>query len=128
MDFWENFWGLLWFTLWFYLVIVFVGVLFWIVGDLFRDKTLSGWFKALWVIGLVFLPIVGSLAYLIARGDGMAERNQKHVDNPHDARVTDVRSAAGVSPGDELTKARALFDAGNITAEEYELIKRRALA
>ncbi|GAA1496406.1 SHOCT domain-containing protein [Paeniglutamicibacter kerguelensis] len=121
MDFWENFWDLLWFTFWFYLVIAFVGVLFWIVGDLFRDKMLNGWFKALWIIGLVFLPIVGSLAYLIARGAGMAERNQRYTQAHH------VHPAAGESPGDAITKARALLDAGSITSEEYELIKEGAL-
>jgi hypothetical protein len=125
MDFWENFWGLLWFTCWFYVVISLVGVLFWVFGDLFRDKTLNGWFKALWVIGLLFLPGISLVVYLVARGSGMAERNEKHVNTRHGAQAAPSRSPGGVS--DEIAKAQALLEAGSITAEEYEHLKERAL-
>lgn len=125
MDFWENFWGLLWFTCWFYVVISLVGVLFWVFGDLFRDKTLNGWFKALWVIGLLFLPGISLVVYLVARGNGMAERNEKYVNARPGAQAAPSRSLDGVS--DEIAKARALLEAGSITAEEYEHLKERAL-
>ena len=49
-------------------------VLFQIIGDLFRDKDLSGWWKALWIIFLIIFPFLAALIYLIARGRGMAER------------------------------------------------------
>ena len=49
-------------------------VLFSIVGDLFRDHNLSGWSKAIWIVVLIFLPFLGTLIYLLARGQGMQER------------------------------------------------------
>ena len=49
-------------------------VLFQIIGDLFRDRELSGWWKALWVIFLIIFPFLAAVIYLIARGRGMAER------------------------------------------------------
>jgi hypothetical protein len=128
MDFWENFWGLLWSTLWIYLFLSFLGALFWVMRDLFRDTTLNGWFKALWIVGLIFLPFLCLLAYLIARGNGMAERSQQHAEVRQEAQAAHIRSVAGVSVSEEITKARAMLDAGTITASEYTLIKERALA
>ena len=55
--------------LWFFL-------LFRIIGDLFRDHSLSGWAKAGWIIVLIFLPFLGVLVYVIARGKSMAQRDQ----------------------------------------------------
>src|SRR5262245_22423295 len=49
-------------------------VLFTVITDLFRDHDMSGWGKALWIIFLIFLPFLGTLIYLIARGKGMRER------------------------------------------------------
>jgi len=45
-----------------------------IIGDLFRDHQLSGWWKAVWILFLIFIPFVTALVYLIARGKGMADR------------------------------------------------------
>jgi len=56
------------FVVWFWLLIV-------IFGDLFRRRDISGWGKALWVLGLVLFSYLGVLAYLITQGRGMAERN-----------------------------------------------------
>ena len=49
-------------------------ILFVIIGDLFRDHSMSGWGKAAWTIFLIFVPFLAALVYLIARGDGMRER------------------------------------------------------
>lgn len=56
------------FVVWFWLLVV-------IFGDLVRRHDISGWGKALWVIGLVLFSYLGILAYLITQGRGMAERN-----------------------------------------------------
>src|SRR5262249_10514737 len=56
------------FVVWFWLLVV-------IYSDLFRRHDISGWGKALWVIGLVLFSYLGILAYLITQGRGMAERN-----------------------------------------------------
>ena len=38
------------------------------------------------------------------------------------------KAAAGVSTADEIAKAQQLKDAGAITAEEFEALKKKALA
>ena len=43
--------------------------------DIMRNRNLSGWGKALWAIGIIILPFLGILVYLIARGGKMTERN-----------------------------------------------------
>ena len=68
MDFWSYFWLLVW---WFFFV-AYLMVLFQIFGDLFRDDELGGVAKALWVLVLVFFPVIAALVYLVARGKGMA--------------------------------------------------------
>src|SRR3954465_562675 len=50
--------------------------LFWVFGDLFRSRDLGAVAKTLWVLFLIFLPFLGMVVYLIARGRGMAERAQ----------------------------------------------------
>ena len=45
-----------------------------VLSDLFRDRALNGWAKAAWIVFLVFVPLLTSLVYLIARGGGMSDR------------------------------------------------------
>jgi hypothetical protein len=128
MDFWESFWDFFWFMFWCYVFIAFLVALFSVFSDLFRDKELNGWLKAVWVIVLVFFPVISVLVYLIVRGTGMAARNQKRAAVRQEAETAYIRSAAGAtSASDEIAKARTLLDAGSLTPEEYELIKQRAL-
>lgn len=128
MDFWNSFWSIFWFLFWIYAVLAFVTILFSVIADLFRDKTLKGWQKAAWLVGLIFLPFLSILVYLIARGNGMTARNEQQAIARHDAQSAYIRSVSGVSLSDEINKARALLDAGTITDEEYTLIKQKALS
>lgn len=128
MDFWDNLWGLLWFTFWLYLVLALLGALFWIMSDLFRDTSLSGWLKALWLVGLIFLPVLCLIAYLVARGDGMGVRREQRSNSHREAQDSSIRPVAVTSLSDEISKARALLDAGSITAEEFNRIKERAIS
>jgi hypothetical protein len=41
---------------------------------IFRSHDLSGWAKALWFLFVLFIPLIGVLVYLIARGGSMHER------------------------------------------------------
>ena len=56
-----------------------VGDLFWILItvfiDIFRSPDLSGGAKALWFLFVLFIPLIGVLLYLIARGGSMHERS-----------------------------------------------------
>jgi Phospholipase_D-nuclease N-terminal/Short C-terminal domain len=125
----ENFWSFFWGLLWFFFLFMWLMLLFQIFADLFRDHETSGGMKALWVIFLVFLPILGVLVYVIARGHGMAERQrasqvaaQKQFDDY-------VKETAGTkSAADQIASAKALLDQGAITQSEYEQMKAKALA
>ena len=73
----NDFWDWFWLMVWWFCFFAYLVLLFQIVGDLFRDHELSGWWKALWVIALIVVPFLSALIYIIARGRGMAERQVK---------------------------------------------------
>jgi ABC-type multidrug transport system fused ATPase/permease subunit len=112
-----------------FLFIAWLWILFTIIGDLFRDHQLSGWAKAAWVLVLIVLPFLGTLIYLIARGQGMQERavreqaeTRKHMDDY-------IRETAGSgSSVDELQRLADLKDRGAISDAEYERAKAKLLA
>jgi hypothetical protein len=128
VNFWESFWEILWFSLWAFFFIVYLMALFAIIGDIFRDKDLSGFGKAIWLFFLIFVPFLTALVYLIARGDGMAQRNMALAKENKAATDEYIRSVATSSPADEIAKAKSLLDAGTITQQEYDAIKAKALS
>ena len=69
-----SFWNVVGSIFWFMILFAWIMLLFRIFGDLFGDHELSGWGKALWTVFLIFLPWLGALVYLIARGRAMNER------------------------------------------------------
>jgi uncharacterized membrane protein len=127
MDIWNDIWSIMWFFFWSFVFIAYLMALFSIISDIFRDRELNGWLKAIWIIFLVFLPFLTALVYVIARGRGMAERSQRDVRQAQEATDTYIRSVASSSPADEIAKAKALYDAGTISAEEFAHLKTRAL-
>lgn len=116
-------------TLWIFLLMAWLVVLFQIVGDIFRDHTMSGWGKALWIIVLIFVPFISALVYLIVRGPGMAERSRQTAEQMQKAQDDYIRSVsgAGTSPAEQIAQAQKLKDSGAITAEEFEGLKAKAL-
>ncbi len=128
MNFWNDLWSIIWLFFWSFALIAYLFALFAIIGDLFRDHNLNGWWKAVWILFLIFLPFITALIYVIARGKGMAERSIKQ-DRQYQAATDDyIRNVAGSSASDEIAKAQALLDAGTITAAEFNSLKGRALA
>jgi len=122
--FWDWFWLLLsWFVFFMYLV-----VLFQICADLFRDRTLSGWAKAAWLIGLIVLPFLVALIYVIARGRGMAERQVEQVQEAKVATDAYIRETAQASPASAIADAKSLLDQGVIDSDEFAQLKAKALA
>jgi hypothetical protein len=104
-------------------------VLFTVISDLFRDHGMSGWGKALWIIFLIFLPFLGTLIYLIARGHGMRDRaiaQQQEAQKQFDAYVK--QTAGGDSAADELTKLARLHDEKKLSDEEFERAKAKIVA
>ncbi|WP_423059264.1 SHOCT domain-containing protein [Brevibacterium linens] len=127
MEFWSNFWSIIW---WFFLAFVFIAylmALFSIITDIFRDRSLSGWDKALWVLFLLLVPFITALVYLIFRGNSMADRRDADAQRAAEAANAYIRQAAGNSPADEIEKATALLESGRITSEEFHQIKAKAL-
>ena len=105
----------------------YIFMLVWIVIDLFRDQKLNGWFKALWIVFLVFVPFITALVYLIARGSGMADRAQQRPEKAPEYSDEYVRSVSFANPADEIAKAKALVDQGIITPGEFDALKAKAL-
>ncbi len=125
----DSFWDWFWLMVWWFFFIAYLMVLFHIIGDLFRDRELSGWWKALWIVFLIVLPAIGMLSYLIARGGGMARRSMAAASEARaatDAYIRDVASAS--SPADQIASAKALLDQGAITQAEFDALKTKALA
>ncbi|GAA2012110.1 SHOCT domain-containing protein [Microbacterium ulmi] len=126
--FWGSFWDLIWWFLWAFIFVSYLFALFAIIGDLFRDKKLNGWLKAVWIFFLIFFPIVTALVYLIARGKGMGERSVAEARQYRAAQDDYIKQVAGSSPADEIAKAKSLLDAGTISQAEYDALKARALS
>jgi hypothetical protein len=120
---------LMWTFFIFFGLILFSWLLITVFGDLFRRDDISGWGKAAWSVFVIFVPILGSLVYLIAQGRGMAERERQQVETAQ--RQTDeyIRSVSsnGYRGADEIARAKELLDRGAITPEEFQRIKQRAL-
>ena len=128
MSFWETIWYWFWWFFWIYAFIAYLFALFAVIRDLFRDHSLNGWWKALWIIFMVFLPFITVLVYLIARGRGMAERGARDQRAAQAATNQYIKDVAGSSSSaDEINKAKALLDSGAITQQEFEALKAKAL-
>ena len=92
-----SFWDFLVWLFWFYVIIACIWIFITVFIDIFRDSTLNGWGKALWVIFLVFVPFLAAFIYLIARGRGMAERNAAKAAEAQAASADYIRSVAATS-------------------------------
>ena len=128
-----SFWDVLWFIIISYIFIAYLMLLFHILVDVFRDEELSGFGKAAWIICLLFFPLIVALIYLIARGQGMAERQHAYMKRQIAAQDEYIRSVAGSngtgpSAASQIAEAKALLDSGDITQSEYEMLKAKALA
>jgi Phospholipase_D-nuclease N-terminal len=125
MDLWD---WIVWFF-WIYIFFAYLMVLFSIIADIFRDSTLNGWLKAVWVFFLIFVPIITALVYLIARGRSMEQRGLERMESMRRAQDEYIREAAGTtSPADEIAKARSLLETGAITQAEFDALKAKTLA
>lgn len=131
MDAMTNDFGevLLW-SFWIFIWIAAIMVWFRCLFDMFSDHTLSGWGKAGWAIVLIFVPWLGALIYLIARGRSMTERQAKAMEEAQAAQADYIKQVAGSgsSPADQIASAKSLLDSGAITQPEYDALKAKALA
>ena len=122
-------WDFLVWAFWFYIAFACIWIFVTVFIDIFRDPSLGGGAKTLWVIFLIVLPFLGAFIYLIVRGKSMSERQgaeYRRARAESDDYIRDV--AAATSPASEIESAKRLLDSGAITAAEYESLKARALA
>jgi hypothetical protein len=119
--FWSMFIFFLW-IIWFWILItVFI--------DIFRSHDLSGWGKALWFLFVLFIPLIGVLVYLIARGGKMHEHAVQQAQQQDQEFRAYVQEAAGSqNSADQLAKLADLRDQGVITAQEFDRQKAKVLA
>lgn len=123
----SNFWDFIWLILSTFVFVAYLLILFQIVADLFRDSELGGGSKALWLIGLIFVPMFTALVYVIARGNGMALRQRAAMERSKSEAESYIRQVAGKSPAEQIADAKALLDAGTINQEEFAKLKAKAL-
>jgi Short C-terminal domain/Phospholipase_D-nuclease N-terminal len=121
--------GVFWSIFIFFLWVIWIWILISIFIDIFRSHDLSGFAKALWVLFVLFLPMIGVLVYLIARGGKMHERAVRQARRQDQQARTYIREAAGPeSSADQLAKLADLRDKGVITPEEFDHQKAKVLA
>ena len=124
-----SFWDFFWLLIWTYIFVAYLMLLFHIFGDVFRDRELGGFAKALWVIFLIVAPFLSVLIYLIARGRGMAERQASAARQAQAETEKYIQSVASTpNSADQIASAKVLLDDGTISQVEYDRLKEKALA
>ncbi|MBK6863578.1 MAG: SHOCT domain-containing protein [Ideonella sp.] len=124
----SNFWDLIWLMVSTFVFIAYLIIMFQIVVDLFRDAELGGGSKVLWIIGLIVLPFLTAIVYIVARGKGMAARQVASMQRARTETEEYIRDVANRSPASQIAEAKALLDKGTINQEEYAKLKAKALA
>ncbi|MDX6390236.1 MAG: hypothetical protein QOJ73_1299 [Streptosporangiaceae bacterium] len=121
------FWTMFEFFLW----VIWIWILVWVFIDIFRSRDLSGLAKALWFVFVLFIPLIGVLAYLIVRGGSMHERSAQQARDQDEELRSYIQKAASDSPAstaDQLAKLADLRDRGVISPEEFDREKAKVLA
>ena len=121
----DVFWTLLIFFVW----VIWFMILFRVIVDIFRRHDIGGGTKALWLLFLLCVPLVGLLAYMITNSESMAQRNVQSVQQSQaefDSYVQTVAGSGGSAA--EIAKAKELLDSGAINQSEFEALKAKALA
>jgi Short C-terminal domain/Phospholipase_D-nuclease N-terminal len=124
----SNFWDFIWLILSSFIFIAYLLVLFQIVGDLFRNTETRSIYKAFWIVGLIFVPMLTALIYIVRHGAGMASRQRAAIEQAKSDTDAYIREVAGKSSVEQIGEAKALLDSGAITAEEFAQLKAKALA
>lgn len=124
-----SFWDVVWFIFISFAFVAYLMVMFSIITDLFRDRETSGWAKAVWIVLLIFFPLITALVYLIVRGNGMTERSMQSAAAMKEQQDAYIKEVAGkASPVDQVAKAKAMLDSGAISQSEFDALKAKALA
>ncbi len=119
---------LFWTFLMIFLFVVWIWIVISVLIDVFRND-MSGGFKALWVLAIFLVPLIGVLAYLLVHGSemrmGQAAPQQRAPEDYMDY-IHDVAGSSGST--DELEKLAQLHTRGVLTDDEFEAQKAKILA
>ena len=94
----SNFWDMVWLMISTFFFVAYLIIMFQIVSDLFRDHEIGGGSKVLWMMGLIFIPVLTAVLYIITRGQGMAMRQQAAMQRAKSEADAYIRSVGGSSP------------------------------
>ena len=119
--------NILWTMIIFFAWVIWIWIAITVLVDVFRRHDIGGFSKAGWVILVIVVPFLGVLIYLLANHEGMAKRSTKQAEAQKAQFDEYVRDAAGGSAA-EIAKAKELLDSGAISQDEFDQIKRKALA
>lgn len=115
-------WSMLWFTMFF----LWIWVVITVFSDIFRSHDLGGFAKALWTLFVIFLPVLGVLAYLLIRGHKIGEHQLGDMQQRDAEMQAYIRSAAA-TPTTDLATLADLHARGVIDDTEFERMKQRTL-
>ncbi len=59
--------NIMWSMFIFFLLVIWVGFVIFILIDNFRRHDHSGWAKAGWLLFIMFVPLIGAIAYMVTR-------------------------------------------------------------
>jgi ABC-type multidrug transport system fused ATPase/permease subunit len=122
--------NLFWTMFIFFAWVAWIWILITVFIDIFRSHDLGGWAKALWFVFVLFIPVIGVLVYLIARGGKMQERAAQQAQQQDAEARAHIQQAASspASSADQLAKLADLRDHGVISAAEFDREKAKVLA
>ncbi|MGB7962948.1 MAG: SHOCT domain-containing protein [Propionicimonas sp.] len=123
-------WDFILWSMFFFIWMSAIMIWFRVITDMFSDHSLSGWAKAGWSLLLIFLPWLGALIYMIARGSSMNERAMAAVSEARANQERYIKQVASTNanPAEQIATAKALLDSGAITQAEFGALKGKALA
>jgi type VI protein secretion system component VasK len=121
--------GVFWSMLWFFMWIIWIMLLFRVIGDIFRSHDLGGFAKTLWLLLVIVVPFFGVFVYMIARGQTMAQHDMNAAQARDEQLKAYVQQAASPNgSADELAKLAELNRNGVLTDAEFAEQKARVLA
>ena len=92
---------------------------------------MGGGAKTVWCLFVIFVPFLGVLVYLIARGRGMTERTMEQQQEMRRQQAVCASSCLHerwrLERRSEIASAKQLLEAGTITQAEFDQLKARAL-